>query len=257
MRNPETDWLQVAADFSPHAIQVLPKWPEILLNYKLLAEKDEAEFRHLYEEGSFNTPIVFTVLQGQWGRDCPGLIFSDNSFKTNVDFSVFVPKFGLDTYFTECHGTPRLYFRRPRPSDEMLGADLTAVLTRFELVLEISAKWWKQLAATGGVRIPPIEVRSDGAAVDVELVLAVLPFSEILGHYDPCGIRNYGNTEEYRKTRRKELAQSGWKRIGCEEGLHSSFENSPELAALFKMTESTPIDGSIEHQYFVVSHWTI
>jgi len=113
------------------------------------------------------------------------------------------------------------------------------VITGFELSLDVSVRWWEKVCADGGVKIPPLSVQPDGLHVDTTLVLAILPFSEVLAYYDPYGIRRYGSAAAYETVKNGELEQNGWRR--------NDFKNELDGS----------IDPRVEHRFFTVSHWSV
>ena len=67
------DRFEATRHFTPHWVSMRPNWPELLLDFNLIADKDEEEFRHLCEEQDFGG-VYFVVLQRRCNADRPALV---------------------------------------------------------------------------------------------------------------------------------------------------------------------------------------
>lgn len=203
--------------FTPFRVRIIPKWYELLSDFKLISSKDE--WHHLCEEAAkvptseysvFRSGFSFTVIERPSGEGLlPGLTYWDNraAFMSELEFSEsivavkdesIVPRMEKQHPLfnhPEWSQLPELYFKWG--------------VGGYELGMEVQLEWWEKHCKSGEIgELAKIKSHKDHLCGITWLEIATLPYSEFGIYYDVSVDR----IEEWEKARNKQLEANGWKR---------------------------------------------
>ncbi len=212
--------------FRPFYVCVLPNWPKLLLDYKLI--RDIEEWHRLRAKNTLPGGFFFTVLKPglSFGFEGPNLIYWNDRkvFVTKVDFSERIEGIKFEDEISTRIGLelpPAIYCRHG------------------ELGIAVRHRWWEQICAKHK-ELANVKVDTDFLTGTTEVPVATLPVEQFETYHSRDWERDWKHQKKQLKKlnekRDKLLAANGWKR------------KSPDYD---DETEE------LEHEYFTIEHRAI
>jgi hypothetical protein len=171
--------------FTPYRVVVWPKFGELLLDYKLLKDVEEATALYALWEKKDQRLISFTVLQlrpsGDW------LIYSntDKCFQTDMDFEEPIEAIAFRNVWNPEDGNA-VYLKDPAipPDTGMQRHDLSPsfyfkqAIGGYELGLTVRENWWKKMCAENSTEVfSKTKVDANYVTGEARLTIATIPYA--------------------------------------------------------------------------------
>ena len=205
--------------FEPFRVVVLPKFAELLLDYKLLKDDESAKTLHSFWEKKDQRVIAFTILKYQASGD--PLVYSDTDhcFMNKIELDEPVPAIVFRSVFDREPGES-VSFRDPcEPSDNWRRSPsfyFGQTIGGYERGLKVEQRWWDQLCAEHPAEeFAKTKVDYNHLIGEARLTIAIIPYAAFAVFYTG---QNYERFNRVWEELDSKIAPFGWKRHKQDEG---------------------------------------
>jgi hypothetical protein len=193
------------ARFTPYYLNVIPKWYEILTDYKIISGKEQWEtIENTWKEKPYPEHLFI--------RDGMSLVFvseSDNAERTLIysnDYQVFMSEIDVRE---NLHGVTI-----PNESETMqrnLGDYEPRFFIKigmhgYDLGIEVQNSWWERIKA---ICPKPLDEKQEHLFGTVKLVLAKIPLEEFTPYWEPVEYDSNFH-ERFEKKQKQGREKYGW-----------------------------------------------
>ena len=200
--------------FSPYRVLVLPKFDQLLLDYKLLKNVEQAEALHALWVKKDQRLISFTVLEYQSSGDPLVYYDTDSYFLSRLDFEEPIEAIVFRAVREQADP---VYLRDPTtPEDIMLRHIPLSFYFRhavggYDLGLNVREDWWKEIVAGNpDEEFAKTKVHFDYIIGEAKLIIATIPYAAFSLFHAKGG--DHKQMEKVWEAMDGQLALHGWKR---------------------------------------------
>jgi hypothetical protein len=229
--------------FTPFYVSFLPKWYELLSDFKLIRGKDDwerlCEGANKLPKSTFNVfreGFSFTVIRPPSSEGLlPGLSFWNNE-------KIFLNDLELEAAIVKTEGMGFRHGQKHDFFDHPSWSTLPRMVFKwgdggYEIGLEVQMEWWDERCKSGDVKeLANLKQDKDHMCGTTRVVVATLPYSEFEAYYRA---NNYEKLKKLQDEWDKQLVAKGWQR---------TVEGDSEIPDPW---------SRIEHKYFSVAYRSI